>query len=134
MQSDLKTLLRRWTQDALVDGRLEAFDDLLVEDVVDRTGPSPSYGRASFKARAQAVRASFSDLSITVDDVVTEGDRVAWRWTLEGTHSGIFAGVEPTMKRIVLRGVNFQTMSNGRVLEHWSLVDVFGAVMALRRA
>lgn len=132
-RQDLDTLIRRWTQDAIVEGKLETFDDLLAHDVVDRTGPTPTRGRTPFKERASAIRAAFSALSVVVDDLVFDGDaRVAWRWTLEGTHTGVFAGLAPTLARAAVRGVNLQTLAGGRVVEHWSLVDVAGALSALR--
>ena len=125
---DIETLVRRWTRDAMAEGRLEVFDELLAEDVVDRSGPSPSRGVGTFKARAAAVRAAFADIDVAVDDLLVDGDAIAWRWTLTGTHVGAFAGMAPTGRRIPLRGVNFQRLRQGRVVEHWTLVDVFGAM------
>jgi hypothetical protein len=55
-----------------------------------------------------------------------------WRWTLTGTHEGVFAGLAPTGRRAILRGTNFQRVKNGKVVEHWTTVDVFGAMQALR--
>jgi predicted ester cyclase len=66
-----------------------------------------------------------------VDDLVVEGDSIAWRWTLTGKHVGPFAGLAATGKTAALRGVNFQRIANGRVAEHWTLVDAFGALRAL---
>jgi steroid delta-isomerase-like uncharacterized protein len=125
---DIETLVRRWTRDAMAEGRLEVFDELLAEDVVDRSGPAPSRGVETFKARAAAVRAAFADIDVAVDDLLVDGDAIAWRWTLTGTHVGAFAGMAPTGRRIPLRGVNFQRLRQGRVVEHWTLVDVFGAM------
>lgn len=125
---DIETLVRRWTRDAIAEGKLEVFDELLAEDVVDRSGPTPSRGIETFKARAAAVRAAFTDIDMAVDDLLVDGDAIAWRWTLTGTHVGAFAGIAPTGRRIPLRGVNFQRVQQGRVVEHWTLVDVFGAM------
>ena len=128
----LEAFVRRWTNEAIAEGRLEAFDELLAEEVIDRSGPVPSRGREVFKARSAAVRAAFADIEIRVDDLVVEGDAIAWRWALTGTHVGPFAGVGPTGRRITLRGVNFQRLRGDQVIEHWTLVDVFGATQALR--
>jgi steroid delta-isomerase-like uncharacterized protein len=131
-RADLETLVHRWTHDAMADGHLEVFDRLLARDAVDRSGPAPAVGIESFKARAGAVRAAFADIQIVVDDLLVDGDRIAWRWTLTGTHVGSFAGLAPTGRRATLRGVNFQRLKDGRVAEHWTLVDVFGALQGLR--
>jgi steroid delta-isomerase-like uncharacterized protein len=130
-REDVEKLVTRWTK-AIADGRLEVFDELLSEDVVDRSGPQPSQGIGSFKTRAGAVRAAFADIDLRVDDLVVEADAIAWRWTLTGTHVGPFAGVSPTNRRATLRGVNFQRLRGDRVVEHWTLADIFGTVQALR--
>jgi len=105
---------------------------VLAEDVVDRSGPTPVSGVESFKARAGAVRGAFASIQIVVEDLIVEGDAIAWRWALTGTHVGLFAGLAPTGRRATLRGVNFQRLKGNRVAEHWTLVDVFGAMQALR--
>lgn len=130
-RQDIERLVRRWTE-AIADGRLDAFDELLAEDVVDRSGLTPVSGVESFKARAGAVRAAFAQIAIAIEDLVVEGDAVAWRWALSGTHVGAFAGLAPTGRRATLRGVNFQRLKGGRVIEHWTLSDIFGATLALR--
>jgi steroid delta-isomerase-like uncharacterized protein len=127
----VERLVRRWTE-AVAGGTLDAFDDLVAPDVLDRSGPSASRGVAQFKTRAASVRAAFAEIELRVDDLVVDGDAVAWRWSLTGTHVGPFAGVAPTGRRITLRGVNIQRLGDERVIEHWTMVDVFGAVQALR--
>ncbi len=129
---DIEWLVRRWTQEAIAKGRLDTFDDLLAEDVFDRSGPAPSRGVEGFKTRTAAVRAAFAEIEIRVEDLLVDGDAIAWRWALTGTHVGPFAGVAPTGHRITLRGVNFQRLKGDTVIEHWTLVDVFGATQALR--
>jgi len=131
-RQDIEKLVQRWTQEAIAEGRLATFDELLAEDVLDRSGPTPSRGVEPFKARAAAVRAAFAEIEIRVEDSLVDGDAIAWRWALTGTHVGTFAGVAPTGRQITLRGVNFQRLKGDRVVEHWTMVDVFGATQALR--
>jgi steroid delta-isomerase-like uncharacterized protein len=127
----IEKLVRRWTE-AIADGRLDVFDELVAEDVLDRSGSVPSQGVETFKARAAAVRAAFAQIDIRVEALLIDGDAIASRWALTGTHVGTFAGVTPTGRRITLRGVNFQRLRGDRVVEHWTLVDVFGGVQTLR--
>jgi steroid delta-isomerase-like uncharacterized protein len=127
----IEMLVRRWTE-TIADGRLDVFDELVAEDIVDRSGPAPVSGVESFKARAGAARAAFADIAIVVDALIVEGDAIAWRWALTGAHVGAFAGVAPTGRRVTLRGVNFQRLEREKVVEHWTLLDVFGAMQSLR--
>jgi len=107
-------------------------DELLAPDAVDRSGPHPVNGVASFKARAAGVRAAFGDIDVGLDERVIGDGSIAWRWSLNGMHVGFFAGVAATGRRVTLRGVNFQGVADGKVTEHWTLVDVAGAVQALK--
>lgn len=123
--------VEKWNQ-AVMDGRPEAWDALVAEQVVDRTGGLERVGRSSFKERVAAVRAVFSDVTVRADDVVVTGDRIVWRWTLEGTQVAPFGGIAATNARVQMRGVNFQRLEGGRVMEHWTLVDVAGAMAQLK--
>ena len=42
---------------------------------------------------------AFSDFTMDVDDMIVDGDTVAARFTLSGTHTGRFADIEPTGRR-----------------------------------
>jgi steroid delta-isomerase-like uncharacterized protein len=127
----IERLVQRWTR-AIAEGQLDVFDELLTDDVLDRSGATPSQGIGTFKVRAAAVRAAFAEIELVLEDLLVDGNAIAWRWALTGTHVGNFAGVAPTNRRIMLRGVNFQRLRGGRVAEHWTMVDVFGATQALR--
>ena len=131
IREEIEKLVQRWTE-AIAAGRLDDFDSLLAPDVLDRSGAVPSQGVEQFKTRAASLRAAFSEVDLCIDDLIVEGDAIAWRWSLSGTHVGPFAGVEPTGRRVTLRGVNFQRLKSDRVVEDWTMVDVFGAVQALR--
>lgn len=128
----IERLVRRWLDDGIGRGELSIFDELLAEDVCDSSSGAPAYGRASFKQRAQAVHAAFTQRVVTLDELICRDDRAAWRWSLTGTHSGSFAGVGATGRRITLRGVNFQRFAGGQVVEHWTLADLAGLQAALR--
>jgi steroid delta-isomerase-like uncharacterized protein len=122
-RTDIEKFVQRWSQEAIAEGRLDVFDELLAGDVVDRSGPAPAVGAEAFKARARAVRTAFADIQVVVDDLLVEGSAIAWRWTLTGTHVGPFAGLAPTGRSATLRGVNFQRLEGNRVVEHWTIVS-----------
>jgi steroid delta-isomerase-like uncharacterized protein len=125
-RTEIEALVQRWATQAVALGSEEAWDELLTEDVRDLSGAAPTQGRDSFKARAAAVRNAFSKLTVSVDDLVVEGDAISWRWTLSGVHVGTFLSVAPTGKPIQLRGVNFQRLRDRRVAEHWTIADLAG--------
>ncbi len=52
-------------------------------------------GPAGVKQLAAMVHVTFPDLHFTVEDMVAEGDKVVYRYTMRGTHHGDFMGIAP---------------------------------------
>jgi predicted ester cyclase len=111
---EIEALVGRWAAAAVGEGQVDVFDEILSEDVRDLSGYAETRGRESFKARARALRQTLSDVRLTVDDLVVDGDAIAWRWTLTGM----------AKTRVTLSGANFQKIAGGRVVEHWTLADL----------
>jgi predicted ester cyclase len=103
-------LTERWLHAVIA--QPELFEQLVIGDATP------------FRLRAAELRAAFSQLQPTLEELLVEGDRVAWRWSVSGTHVADFAGIAATQRRVTLRGVNFQRLEHGRVAEHWTLVDL----------
>lgn len=59
----------------------------------------------------------------TIEDLVAEGDRVVVRWTNAGTHVGEFAGIPATGKTFTIAGVDIYRVADGRLREHWHVID-----------
>ena len=129
-RSSIESAVKIWVF-AIASGELDRFDEITTEDARDISGAAPVAGRATFKARAAAVRAAFGEIDLRIYDLVVEEDRAAWRWTLSGAHVGAFAGVAPTSKKVSFSGVNFQRFENGRISEHWTLVDAQSIIRQL---
>ena len=113
----------------------EALTALLADDFVDRT-PNPLHGtdRDAFVAdKIRGLRTSFPDLRLRVDEVVVDGDRVSFLWTLSGTNDGPFADQEPTGIPVEFRGMNLERVRDGRIVEHWSIHDALGLFHQLGR-
>jgi steroid delta-isomerase-like uncharacterized protein len=113
-------------------GQLEAIDDLLAPDVVNHTPPPGlSADREGAKAIIGAIRQGFPDHDAVVEHMIAEGDLVATYKTLTGTHSGDFMGIPPTGRRATIRVMDFVRYRDGKVTEHWNIVDVAGLLQQL---
>jgi hypothetical protein len=75
-------------------------------------------------ARTRAVHAAFEKVELAAVDVVIEGDRAAWRWRLSGIHVGAIGAIAPSGAHRTIEGVNFQRIVDGRVVDHWTTVDL----------
>jgi steroid delta-isomerase-like uncharacterized protein len=106
-------------------GNLELADAVLAADFVDHTYPNQVPGPASVKETVKAFRAGFPDVQVTIEQMIAEGDTVAFRFVLRGTHLGTFAGFPPTGKEAVLTGVDFIRLAGGQMVELWSIQDTF---------
>ncbi len=124
-------LTARWVK-AVATGADSAWDSLLATDVIDLSSGVPQIGSATFRQRARGVRAAFDGVSVRVEDLLVDGDRIAWRWRFEGVHTGAFAGVKATNKLVFFTGVNIQTINAGKVILHWTLADIAGAMRQIK--
>ena len=119
-----KALVRRYVE-LWSTGNLALADEVLAEDYVDHTHPNQTPGPESVKQEVMAFRAGFPDARITIEQMIGEGDLVAFRFVLRGTHQGTFAGFPPTGKEDVLTGVDFIRIADGKMAELWSTQDTF---------
>ena len=100
-------------------------------EIVDQNAPDnellphdpPAKLIDTFKETISEAREGFPDLSISVEDVMAEGDRVAARVTKRGTHRGEFQGIAPTGKRVEVKAMNMVRISNGKIVTHWGHAD-----------
>jgi predicted ester cyclase len=74
---------------------------------------------------------AFPDGQVTVEDLLADGDKVVVRISLRGTHQGAFRGIAPTGKPITLMGIHIFRFANGKVVEHWGLMDWLAALQQL---
>ncbi|HSU36214.1 MAG TPA: ester cyclase [Propionibacteriaceae bacterium] len=61
------------------------------------------------------ITTAFPDVHITAEDLIGEGDKVALRWTLRGTHQGPFQGIPPTGRTVEWPGVDLYTVEGGQI-------------------
>ena len=66
---------------------------------------------------------SFPDLKHTVDEVIGEGDSVAARWTVNGTHRGEFQGIPASGRKVSVSGVTLHHVKDGKIRETWLSYD-----------
>ena len=77
------------------------------------------------------LHAAFPDLHITVEDTITEGDKVVGRNSLTGTHRGAYMGLAPTGRRVVYSEIFIFRLAEGRIVEIWGVVDVVAQLRQL---
>ena len=110
-----KALVQQFVDEFWNRGKLNAADELMTRETVIH---EPVAGTPEdLKAVATAMRTAFPDWHSTVEEMLVEGDRVAERWTGRGTHQGEFQGIPPTGKQVVVPGVVFYRIADGKIAE-----------------
>jgi steroid delta-isomerase-like uncharacterized protein len=125
---------RRVTEEAFNEGRLEVIDELCSPDIVthDPAEPEDLRGTEVLKERVMRYRTAMSDLRITFEDIFATEDRVAARWTAQGTNDGELAGMPATGKKMAITGNSIDRFdSDGKIVETWDNWDNAGFMAQL---
>lgn len=131
MTTNLK-MIERIPLEILNKGDLGLVDEIYATDYVERTGlPGVPTTRDGFKQTVKALRTAFPDLHYTIDDAIESGDRIVHRLTGSGTMKGDFQGMPATGKRATWTEIHIGKVANGRLTEHWGLVDQLGMLVQL---
>jgi steroid delta-isomerase-like uncharacterized protein len=118
-------LAHRFYEDVMVGGDLDALDQILTSDFVDHEEGPPGTpdGIEGVKFFVSMFREAFPDIQVSIDDVMEDGDRVAVRATMTGTHDGELMGVPPSGNRVRLEMIDIVRVEDGRCAEHWGAAD-----------
>ena len=93
--------------------------------------PEPMRGPAGYLAIIGMMRGGFPDIQWTLEEIVAEGDKVAARFTMRGTHRGTFFGVPPTGKTISVQAMNIYRLSGGQFVEEHGQPDLLGLLQQI---
>jgi steroid delta-isomerase-like uncharacterized protein len=98
--------------------------------------PDPARGPEGYLEIIRMMRGGFPDIQWTLEETVVEGDVVAARFTMRGTHRGTFFGVPPTGKTIAVQALNIYRLAAGKIISEVGQPDLLGLMQqigALRR-
>ena len=99
------------------------FEELVHPDIVLHGVPGVERGRDIWYDFYEKLGVAFPDSATTVNVVVVEDDKAAVDWTWEATHSAPLMGIPPTGVKLAVRGMTIERVENGRIVEHWAVID-----------
>lgn len=128
-----KAVFRRMVDEVFNRGNIAVVDEIMTPDFMEREELPPGFppGREGVKLLTQMLRSAFPDFKATIEDTLAEGDRVMIRMTWSGTQQGEFMGIPPTGKRMSIQVIDIVRLSNGKVAEHWGVMDSMGMMQQL---
>ena len=114
-------------------GNLSAVSEYVHPDYVEHTPLPPGMpsGLEGLKAFVTMMRSAFPDFHYTVEHVIAEGNLVAGSLLASGTNTGSFMGMPPTGKHITWTEMHFGRMVDGKLAEHWGVVDQLAMLQQL---
>jgi predicted ester cyclase len=85
--------------------------------------PEEVRGVEGLTETVERYRSAIGGLTVTIDQQFTEGDYVATRFTIRGSHDGELMGATPTGRDIAFSGITVSRCHDGKIMEEWELVD-----------
>ena len=77
----------------------------------------------TFKEALIQSESVLADFHRTIDDIVSEGDKVVVRHTTTATHVGNFMGIPATNKHITFAGISIYRVEQGKIVDEWYIWD-----------
>lgn len=105
---------------------LNLLDNIYAPDVVvhDCSAPEDLRGLGALKAFYEGSHTGFPDLQVHIDDVLVAENQIIWRWTIDGTHTGILRGIPPTGRHVSFSGVAIDRIEGEKIVEEWVYFNV----------
>lgn len=134
MGRSVAALIEAANQALLVRGDLDAIPEFFTPDhVTHLTGGDLAAGHEGVRRFVQGLRRAFPDLTVKIEVLVEEGDRVAWQRTLRGTHRRAFRGFPATGEPLVWRDMLTSRFEDGRIAEEWAISDLAERMLRARK-
>ena len=132
MAQDNATIVRSFVDEVITRGNIEAAAEYVWEDVVEQVPlPGQGPGLDGLKDIIRAMRAGFPDIVFSIQEQITENDKVASRFEWTGTHDGTFLGIPATGRRVRVWGIVFDRLEYGRIKDTRILMDGLGLMAQL---
>ncbi len=127
MSDENKALVVRWFEEVWNKGRTDAIDEMLAADGVvhglSAEAGVPLKGPVGFRPFHETFRGAFPEIQVTVEDLIAEGDKVAVRCSVRGTHSGDHLGIAATNAPVEFHGIGIARIADGKIVEAWNNFD-----------
>ena len=120
-----EALVRRYFEEAWVKRNPAAVDEFMVPDYVEHQIPDGRLtSRHSLKQLLAMYYKAFPDMKSVLHDILAQGDRVTYRWSVSATHLGDWLGIPPTGNHMTATGITIYRITGGKAVEGWSSVSI----------
>jgi steroid delta-isomerase-like uncharacterized protein len=126
-----KDLARR-SWEILSERNLDLIEEVYAPDLVFHEPDQDIRGYEEARQFVSTFFDAFPDINITVEDAIAEGDQVATRYTIRGTHRGETEEFgPPTERQMELEGITIHRIEGGKIVEEWERYDNLSVMQQL---
>ncbi|HSE32963.1 MAG TPA: ester cyclase [Pyrinomonadaceae bacterium] len=126
MSEENKRLVQRWFDQVWNQGRVDAINEMFAADGLAyglTDNPAEPIGPSGFRDLHTTFRGAFPDMTITVEEMIAEGDKVAARCSVRGKHQGDHLGFAATKAPVDFTGMTIVRIRDGKIVEAWNNFD-----------
>ena len=129
--SEENKAIARQAFEVIPSGDLDLLDSIYAPEAIGHGPDGELSGLDAIKANISVYLAAFSNMALTIDEQVAEGDSVVTRVTASGTFTGPLGDVQPTGKDLSIPITALMHIRDGRIVEEWELYDRLGMLQQL---
>jgi steroid delta-isomerase-like uncharacterized protein len=131
MSTEATKMIARRVMERLDQRDLDGLLALCADDAVWHGFAPQALDNAGYREAISAFLEAYPDSRFPIDDVIAEGDTVAIRHSLRGTHRAAFQGIPPTGKQVRVNAIATFRVVNGKATETWLNADILGMLQQL---
>jgi len=125
-----KEVVRRFLA-GVRDNDIAALNETMADNSVIHAAVGVDLNKEASKQGTTSIHISFSDISITIEDIVAEGDKVSTRLTLTGKHTGKYQNINPTGSTFSVSRFIIFHLDDRKITEAWYLTDMLSIYQQL---
>lgn len=129
----LPALICTANEAVMAQGRQEAITDFFAPGYRVHGAGQTAHGHGAVSAIVDALRRAMPDLTVDVEILVENDDRIAWLRTCQGTQSGPFKGFPASGKRLAWRDMVVSRFERGLIAEEWVVTDLAERLLLARK-
>jgi predicted ester cyclase len=122
----------RWFHNVWNMRRREAIAEMLAPDALIHEAGLTLRGPEGFYSFFDRMQSAFSQIHVTVEDTITQGDKICVRWSCAMKHTGDGLGMAPTGKALETTGIAIIRVSRDRAIEAWQNWDMLGLMQQIQ--
>lgn len=126
-----KLVFRQMIEEGFNKGNLDVLDEICTKNFIEHQDGINPPTLDGLKRSITSLRTPFSDLNLTIEEIIAIEDKTWARITGRGTHSGIFIGQQPSHKSFAITVIDICRFENNKIIEHWGVADRLSLITQL---